>query len=135
MLGPRLAFACKGTAWAWAQAKTLDPVKLTDLEKAVGILLSVLASLEESADIKTYEILELALYKAMLKADEIWTSYKLRRSTGSGFQQEIPEPKIAQIKASMLLRQNHLQHRDKEYVFTTTSSELAPDKVDTAMQA
>ena len=62
MLGPKLACACKSTVWA--QAKTLDPVKLTDLKKAVDTLLSASASWEESADMKTYEIVELALCKA-----------------------------------------------------------------------
>ena len=69
----RLAMLCRGTAWA--QVKGLNPEQLTDPDKGVDILLAALSSWEESAELKTYEKVELALYKTTQKSDESSMSF------------------------------------------------------------
>ena len=82
MLAPRLAMLCKGTAWG--QVKALEPSKLTDQVNGVKNLLAALASWEESAEMKTYELFEKAMYKINQKADESATSYVKSSSSGNG---------------------------------------------------
>ena len=73
MLAPRLAMLCKGTAWG--QVKAISPEKLTDKDNGVNNLLAALSSWEESAEMKTYEVFEKAIYKTTQKADESTTSF------------------------------------------------------------
>jgi len=45
---------------AWGQVRNIDPTKLTDKTTGVKTLLAALASWEESAEMKTYELFEKA---------------------------------------------------------------------------
>ena len=81
MLAPRLAMLCRGTAWG--QVKAISPEKLTDKATGVQTLLAALASWEESAEMKTYELFEKAVYKTMQKSDESTT--RLGESSSSSF--------------------------------------------------
>ena len=64
---------CKGTAWG--QVKRIDPAKLTDGDNGVATLLAALSSWEETAEMKTYEQFEKAMYRITQKSDESTASY------------------------------------------------------------
>ena len=130
MLAPRLAMLCKGTAWA--QVKNLDPKQLTDPEKGVDALLKALSTWEESAELKTYEKVELALYKTTPRSDESTMSYVNRLSVAFD---EISKMTIGEIKAFVLLRQSQLQAEDKRKVITMTNGILDAARIEQAMRS
>ena len=48
----------------------LDPEKLIDAEHGVEHLIQALSSWEETSELKTYELLDKAMYRASQKTDE-----------------------------------------------------------------
>lgn len=68
MLAPRLAWLCKGAAWH--QLCNIKPDLLTNPESGVKHLLSALAAWEQSAELKTFELFEKAIYKTVQKNAE-----------------------------------------------------------------
>jgi hypothetical protein len=48
----------------------LDPEKLIDAEHGVEHLIQALSSWEETSELKTYELLDKAMYRASQKPDE-----------------------------------------------------------------
>ena len=73
MLAPRLAMLCKGTAWH--QVRAVSANLLTDADNGVKRFLSALSSWEESAELKTFDLFEKAIYKTYQKADESTQSF------------------------------------------------------------
>ena len=121
---------CKGTAWA--QVKNLDPKQLTDPERGVDALLKALSTWEESAELKTYEKVELALHKTTQRSDESTMSYVNRLSVAFD---EISKMTIGEIKAFVLLRQSQLQAEDKRKVITMTNGILDAARIEQAMRS
>ena len=101
MLAPRLAMLCKGTAWG--QVKAISPEKLTDKTNGVKNLLAALSSWEESAEMKTYEVFEKAIYKTTQKADESTTSFVNRLQVAMD---ELGEVTVQEFHAFLLIRQS-----------------------------
>eukprot|EP00435_Cladocopium_sp_Y103_P075146 s308_g54.t1 len=129
MLAPRLAMLCKGTAWG--QVRALDPTKLTDKVNGVKNLLAALSSWEESAEMKTYELFEKAIYKTNQKADESAMSFVNRLQVAMD---ELGQVTVKQFHAFLLLRQSSLSAEDKKRVLTMTSGEMETAKVEQAMR-
>ena len=98
MLAPRLAMLCKGTAWG--QVKAISPEKLTDKANGVKNLLAALSSWEESAEMKTYEVFEKAIYKTTQKADESTTSFVNRLQVAMD---ELGEVTVQEFHAFLLI--------------------------------
>ena len=73
MLAPRLAMLCKGTAWH--QVRQIKPEDLTSADHGVKHLLKALSAWEESAELRTFELFEKALYKTIQKSDESTQSF------------------------------------------------------------
>ena len=129
MLAPRLAMLCKGTAWG--QVRNIDPSKLTDKANGVKTLLAALASWEESAEMKTYELFEKAIYKTIQKADESATSYVNRLQVAMD---ELGNVSVKEVHAFLLLRQSVLSPEDKKKVLTMTGGDMEIKKVEQAMR-
>ena len=129
MLAPRLAMLCKGTAWG--QVKALDASSLTDKNEGVKNLLKALASWEESAEMKTYELFEKALYKTNQKADESTTSFVNRLQVAMD---ELGTVDVKQFHAFLLLRQSALGLEDRKRVLTMTAGDMKVSKVEQAMR-
>ena len=119
MLAPRLAMLCKGTAWG--QVKAISPEKLTDKTNGVKNLLAALSSWEESAEMKTYEVFEKAIYKTTQKADESTTSFVNRLQVAMD---ELGEVTVQEFHAFLLIRQSALTVEDKKRVLTMTGGTM-----------
>jgi hypothetical protein len=129
MLAPRLAMLCKGTAWG--QVKALDAESLTSKTEGVKNLLKALSSWEESAEMKTYELFEKALYKTNQKADESTTSFVNRLQVAMD---ELGAVDVKQFHAFLLLRQSALGVEDRKRVLTMTAGDMKVSKVEQAMR-
>ena len=129
MLAPRLAMLCKGTAWG--QVKAISPEKLTDKEHGVENLLAALASWEESAEMKTYELFEKVIYKTMQKSDESTTSFVNRLQVAMD---ELGQVTVKHFHAFLLLRQSALSQEDKKRVLTMVGGEIETKKVEQSMR-
>ena len=129
MLAPRLAMLCKGTAWG--QVKALDAESLTNKTEGVKNLLKALSSWEESAEMKTYELFEKALYKTNQKADESTTSFVNRLQVAMD---ELGVVDVKQFHAFLLLRQSALGVEDRKRVLTMTAGDMKVSKVEQAMR-
>ena len=129
MLAPRLAMLCKGTAWG--QVKAISPEKLTDKEHGVENLLAALASWEESAEMKTYELFENVIYKTMQKSDESTTSFVNRLQVAMD---ELGQVTVKHFHAFLLLRQSALSQEDKKRVLTMVGGEIETKKVEQSMR-
>ena len=129
-LAPRLAMMCKGTAWS--QVRQLDPSKLTDKDGGVDYLLSALAGWEETAELKTFELYEKALYRVVQKNDEATHSYTLRLQAAF---HDLPEKVTVQdMQTFILLRQSNLSNEDKKRVLAMTGGLLEKKVVENAMR-
>jgi len=129
MLAPRLAMLCKGTAWG--QVKAISPEKLTDKANGVKNLLAALSSWEESAEMKTYEVFEKAIYKTTQKADESTTSFVNRLQVAMD---ELGEVTVQEFHAFLLIRQSALTVEDKKRVLTMTGGTMETAKVEQSMR-
>ena len=129
MLAPRLAMLCKGTAWG--QVKAISPEKLTDKTNGVKKLLAALSSWEESAEMKTYEVFEKAIYKTTQKADESTTSFVNRLQVAMD---ELGEVTVQEFHAFLLIRQSALTVEDKKRVLTMTGGTMETAKVEQSMR-
>ena len=129
MLAPRLAMLCKGTAWG--QVKAISPEKLTDKVNGVKNLLAALASWEETAEMKTYELFEKAIYKTTQKSDESATSFVNRLQVAMD---ELGKVSVKEFHACLLLRQSSLTAEDKKRVLTMTGGEMETTKVEQSMR-
>ena len=129
MLAPRLAMLCKGTAWG--QVKAISPEKLTDKDNGVKTLLAALSSWEESAEMKTYEVFEKAIYKTTQKADESTTSFVNRLQVAMD---ELGEVTVQEFHAFLLIRQSALSVEDKKRVLTMTGGTMETAKVEQSMR-
>ena len=119
---------CKGTAWG--QVKALDAESLTS-KTGVKNLLKALSSWEESAEMKTYELFEKALYKTNQKADESTTSFVNRLQVAMD---ELGAVDVKQFHAFLLLRQSALGVEDRKRVLTMTAGDMKVSKVEQAMR-
>ena len=96
MLAPRLALLCRGTAWA--QVRAMDASKLSDPNTGVKHLLAALAGWEESAEMKTFDLFERAVYKTTQRADESTMSY------GYGSKNRLDRPAVIRTSGTRGLR-------------------------------
>eukprot|EP00435_Cladocopium_sp_Y103_P013571 s4711_g3.t1 len=124
-----LAMLCKCTAWG--QVKALDAASLTSKTNGVKNLLKAFSSWEESAEMKTYELFEKALYKTMQKADESTTRYVNRLQVAMD---ELGKVDVKELHAFWLLRQSALGVEDRKRVLTMTSGTMKTDKIEQAMR-
>ena len=109
MLAPRLALLCQGTAWA--QVRAMDASKLSDPNVGVKHLLAALAGWEESAEMKTFDLFERAVYKTTQRSDESTMSYVNRLQVAFA---ELGDVSIKQFQAFLLLRQSAIGVEDKK---------------------
>ncbi len=130
MLAPRLAMLCKGTAWG--QVKRIDPAKLTDGDNGVATLLAALASWEETAEMKTYEQFEKAMYRMTQKGDESTASYV--NSMEVAFHDVGDSTTLGEVRAFVLLRQSSLGNEDKKRILTMVNGNLSVKAVENAMR-
>lgn len=130
MLAPRLAMLCKGTAWG--QVKRIDPAKLTDGDHGVATLLAALASWEETAEMKTYEQFEKAMYRITQKSDESTASYVNRMEVA--FHDVGDSTTLGEVRAFVLLRQSSLGNEDKKRILTMVNGNLSVKEVENAMR-
>ena len=131
MLAPRLAMLCKGTAWG--QVKRIDPAKLTDGDQGVANLLAALASWEETAEMKTYEQFEKAMYRITQKGDESTASYVNRMEVA--FHDVGDSTTLGEVRAFVLLRQSALGNEDKKRILTMVNGNLSVKEVENAMRS
>ena len=129
MLAPRLALQMRGTAWA--QAKLLDPTKLSDPTTGVETLLSAVATWEESAELRAYENFEKALYRIIQRPDESTMSFVNRLEVGF---MELGKTSVQEMKAFVLLRQSALGPEDKKRILVLTQGSMDASKVANAMR-
>ena len=130
MLAPRLAMGCKGTAWS--QVKQIKSELLVDPDNGVKHLLSALASWEESAELKTFELFEKALYKVTQKQDETTASFVNRLAVA--FDEVGETTTLKEVKAFILLRQSALNNEDKKKVLAMTSGVMEFSGIEQAMR-
>jgi hypothetical protein len=130
MLGPRLAMLMKGTACA--QIKAADTAKLADPDTGIEVLLSAVATWEESAELQTYEKFEKALYRIVQRNDETIMSYVNRLNVAF---QDLGEVQVKDMKAFILLRQSALVADDKRKVIVMTQDKLAAEKIEQSMRS
>lgn len=131
MLAPRLAMQCKGTAWH--QVRSLSPELLTDQTNGVKHFLAALQSWEESAELRTFELFERAIYKTVQKADESTQSYVNRLRVA--FDEVGHDTTLKSVIAFVLLKQSSLSNEDKKKVLTMTSGVLETTAVEGAMRS
>ena len=131
MLAPRLAMLCKGTAWH--QVRALSPSLLTDPANGVKHFLAALQTWEESAELKTFELFERAIYKTIQKADESTQSYINRLMVA--FDEVGPDTTLKSVMAFVLLKQSSLNHEDKKKVLTITNGVLEKTAIEGAMRS
>ena len=131
MLAPRLAMLCKGTAWH--QVRALSPSLLTDPTNGVKHFLVALQTWEESAELKTFELFERAIYKTIQKADETTQSYVNRLMVA--FDEVGPDTTLKSVMAFVLLKQSSLNHEDKKKVLTITNGVLEKTAIEGAMRS
>ena len=130
MLAPRLAMACKGTAWS--QVKQIEASKLTDPEQGVEVLLKALSSWDEAAELQTYERFEKAIYKVMQKNDESTMSCVNRLAVA--FHELGDKVTVKELQAFILLRQSSLTSEDKRKVITLSGGTMEVAKIEQAMR-
>ncbi len=119
MLAPRLALLCRGTAWA--QVRAMDASKLADPNTGVKHLLAALAGWEESAEMKTFDLFERAVYKTTQGSDESTMSYVNRLQVSFA---ELGDVSVKQFQAFLLLRQSALGVEDKKRILTMTQGKM-----------
>ena len=117
MLAPRLAMLCKGTAWH--QVRAVSANLLTDADNGVKHFLSALSSWEESAELKTFDLFEKAIYKTYQKADESTQSFVNRLNVA--FHDVGLDTTLKTVRAFVLLKQSNLSMEDKKKALTITS--------------
>lgn len=129
MLAPRLAMMTKGTAWA--QVRALDPSLLTDGTNGVKNFLQALAGWEESADMKTFDLFEKAVYRTLQKSDESTMSFVNRLQVAFT---ELGNVTIKEFQAFLLLRQSSLGTEDKKRILTMTDGKMETLAIEKAMR-
>jgi len=112
MLAPRLAMLCKGTAWH--QVRQIKPEDLTSADHGVKHLLKALSAWEESAELRTFELFEKALYKTIQKSDESTQSFVNRLDVA--FEEVGADTTLKTVVAFVLLKQSSLNHEDKKKI-------------------
>ena len=127
MLAPRLAMLTKGTAWA--QVRTLDPSLLTD--STPKNLLQALSGWEESADMKTFDLFERAVYRTLQKSDESTMSFVNRLQVAFT---ELGNVTIKEFQAFLLLRQSTLGTEDKKRILTMTDGKMETLAIEKALR-
>ena len=131
MLAPRLAMLCKGTAWH--QVRSIDPDKLTNPDHGVKTLLEALSAWEDSAELKTFELFEKAIYKTIQKADESAQSFVNRLDVAFG---EVGhETTLKSVMAFVLLKQSNLTTEDKKKILTMTGGKIEKKAIEGAMRS
>ena len=130
MLAPRLAMACKGTAWS--QVKQIEASKLTDPEQGVEVLLTALSSWDEAAELQTYERFEKAIYKVMQKNDESTMSFVNRLAVA--FHELGDKVTVKELQAFILLRQSSLTSEDKRKLITLSGGTMEVAKIEQSMR-
>ena len=131
MLAPRLAMLCKGTAWH--QVRTIEPDALTNPDQGVKHLLKALSAWEESAELKTFELFERAIYKTTQKSDESTQSFVNRLDVA--FEEVGQDTTLKSIKAFVLLKQSNLGPEDKKKVLTITNGQFEKTAIENAMRS
>ena len=129
MLAPRLALLCRGTAWA--QVRAMDASKLADPNTGVKHLLTALAGWEESAEMKTFDLFERAVYKTTQRSDESTMSYVNRLQVSFA---ELGDVSVKQFQAFLLLRQSALGVEDKKRILTMTQGKMDTGEIEKAMR-
>ena len=131
MLAPRLAMLCKGTAWH--QVRSIDPDRLTNPDHGVKTLLEALSAWEDSAELKTFELFEKAIYKTIQKADESAQSFVNRLDVAFG---EVGhETTLKSVMAFVLLKQSNLTTEDKKKILTMTGGKIEKKAIEGAMRS
>ena len=131
MLAPRLAMLCKGTAWH--QVRNIKPELLTNPENGVKTLLQALSAWEESAELKTFELFEKAIYRTIQKGDESTQSFVNRLD--AAFEEVGQDTTLKSVIAFVLLKQSNLTHEDKKKILTMTNGVFEKDAIANAMRS
>ena len=129
MLAPRLALLCRGTAWA--QVRAMDASQLNDPNTGVKHFLAALAGWEESAEMKTFDLFERAIYKTTQRSDESTMSYVNRLQVSFA---ELGDVSVKQFQAFLLLRQSALGVEDKKRILTMTQGQMDTGEIERAMR-
>ena len=96
----------------------LDREKLIDAEHGVEHLIQALSSWEETSELKTYELLDKAMYRASQNSDEATHSYTLRLQ--AAFNDLGLKVTVQEMQAFMLLKQPCLSDEDKKRILSMT---------------
>ena len=131
MLAPRLAMLCKGTAWH--QVRNIKPDDLTNADNGVKFLLKALSAWEESAELKTFELFDRAIYKTTQKADESTQSFVNRLDVA--FEEVGADTTLKSVVAFVLLKQSNLNYEDKKKILTMTGGTFDKVSIDNAMRS
>ena len=129
MLAPRLALLRRGTAWA--QVRAMDASKLADPNVGVKHFLAALAGWEESAEMKTFDLFERAVYKTTQRSDESTMSYVNRLQVAFA---ELGDVSIKKFQAFLQLRQSAIGVEDKKRILTMTNGKMDTIEIKKAMR-
>ena len=131
MLAPRLAMLCRGTAYH--QVRNLKPELLTHPENGIKTFLQALSAWEESAELKTFELFEKAIYRTTQKHDESIQSFVNRLDVA--FEEVGQDTTLKSVIAFVLLKQSSLTHEDKKKILTMTNGMFDNDAIANAMRS
>ena len=113
--------------------RQIKPEDLTSADHGVKHLLKALSAWEESAELRTFELFEKALYKTIQKSDESTQSFVNRLDVA--FEEVGAKTTLKTVVAFVLLKQSSLNHEDKKKILTMTGGNFDKDSIANAMRS